>query len=65
MFDRGYLTVTPEWRVEVSRRIKEEFENGREYYKHHGQRLAVVPDQEELRPAADLLKWHNEVPFLR
>ena len=36
LFDRGYVTVTPEYRVEVSRRIKEEFENGREYYSSHG-----------------------------
>ncbi len=25
LFDRGYITVTPEYRVEVSRRIKDEF----------------------------------------
>jgi putative restriction endonuclease len=30
LFDRGYVTVTPEHRVEVSRRIREEFENGRD-----------------------------------
>ena len=35
-FDRGYVTVTPELRFEVSRRIKEEFENGRDYYALHG-----------------------------
>lgn len=28
LFDRGYVTITPELRFEVSRRIKEEFENG-------------------------------------
>jgi len=36
LFDRGYLTVTPEYRIEVSQRIKEEFENGKEYYALHG-----------------------------
>ncbi len=36
LFDRGYVTVTPELRFEVSRRIKEEFENGRDYYALHG-----------------------------
>src|SRR5256885_13120141 len=34
-------------RVEVSPRIKEKFENGRDYYKHHGQRLAVLPARSE------------------
>ena len=36
LFDRGYLTVTPEYKVEVSKRIKEEFNNGIEYYAMHG-----------------------------
>jgi putative restriction endonuclease len=36
LFDRGYVTVTPQLRFEVSRRIKEEFENGRDYYALHG-----------------------------
>lgn len=33
-FDRGYLTITPEYKVkvEVSKRIKEEFNNAVEYY---------------------------------
>jgi putative restriction endonuclease len=36
LFDRGYVTVTPKMRFEVSRRIKEEFENGHDYYALHG-----------------------------
>src|SRR6185436_5545764 len=43
LFDLGYLTVTHDYRVEVSRRIREEFENGRHYYALHGQSLAVLP----------------------
>jgi putative restriction endonuclease len=31
LFDRGYLTVTPEARLEASNRIRKEFENGRDY----------------------------------
>jgi putative restriction endonuclease len=42
LFDLGYLTVTPDLHVEVSKRIKEEYENGREYYAHHGQRLRIL-----------------------
>ena len=34
LFDAGYLTVTPKHKIEVSGRIKEEFENGREYYRY-------------------------------
>jgi putative restriction endonuclease len=64
LFDRGYLTVTPEYSVEVSQRIKEEFNNGKEYYAMHGTRLAV-PDASAFRPDRELLKWHNESIFAR
>lgn len=30
LFDSGYLTITPNYHIEVSRRIRDEFENGRE-----------------------------------
>jgi len=63
LFDRGYITVTPEYRIEVSRRIKDEFENGGEYYSAHGKQIAL-PDAPDLRPAADFLSWHNERVFL-
>src|SRR5258708_34029529 len=32
LFDSGYVTVTPDLKYHVSRRIKEEFQNGRHYY---------------------------------
>ena len=64
LFDQGYLTVDEDRRVEVSKRIKEEFENGREYYKLDGHRLLVVPDREEDQPAPDFLRWHRETTFL-
>jgi putative restriction endonuclease len=63
LFDRGYITVTPAYRVEVSHRIKEEFENGHEYYSAHG-KMIVLPDAPDLRPAGDFLTWHNERIFL-
>jgi len=40
LFDEGYLTVDPTDRcVVVSKRIREEFENGRDYYKLEGQAI--------------------------
>ncbi|MCK6547993.1 HNH endonuclease [Myxococcota bacterium] len=59
LFDRGYVTVTPEHRVEVSRRIREEFENGRHYYALHGSEIRV-PDAVWQRPGSERLRWHNE-----
>ena len=63
LFDRGYITVTPEYRVEVSRRIKEEFENGHEYYSAHGKQF-VLPHNTALHPTADFLGWHNQNVFV-
>lgn len=59
LFDRGYLTVTPEFRAEISGRIKEEFDNGKEYYALHGESVQI-PDQPGFKPSIDQLKWHNE-----
>jgi len=64
LFDDGYVTVTDDLRVEVSRRIKEEYENGREYYRYHGQPIVVKPRAPEERPSIDFLRWHNERVFL-
>jgi putative restriction endonuclease len=62
LFDSGYITVTPEYRIEVSKRIKEEFENGRDYYRHHGN-LIRLPDGEANCPNMEYLSWHNENVF--
>lgn len=64
LFDKGYVTVTPEYRVEVSRRLKEEFDNGRDYYAHHGERLLVLPPDDREQPSRDFLRWHNERVYL-
>jgi len=64
LFDRGYLTISEELRVEVSKRIKEEYENGRDYYKYHGERVAVLPRSEHERPSSEFLRWHNDKVFL-
>jgi putative restriction endonuclease len=59
LFDRGYLTITPEHTIEVSKRIKEEFDNGKEYYALHGS-TAWLPKDTRLRPGNEYLSWHNE-----
>ncbi|MFH1958306.1 MAG: HNH endonuclease [bacterium] len=58
LFDKGYLTITPSMNVEVSRRIKEEFENGRDYYQYHGDKIRL-PVEPAGRPLPMLLEWHN------
>lgn len=64
LFDRGYVTVNRNYRLEVSPRIAKEFENGRQYYAMHGSALAVLPDRPADRPGEDFIEWHNEKVFL-
>ena len=63
LFDQGYVTVKPEHRFEVSRRLKEDFENGRSYYPLHG-KMIHVPALPEERPDPAALAWHNSKWFL-
>jgi putative restriction endonuclease len=64
LFDRGYVTVTPEHRFEVSRRLREEFENGKTYYALEGH-VIQLPNRAGDRPDPALLRWHNEQVFER
>lgn len=62
LLDRGYVTVTPQLRLEVSRRIREEFANGRDYYALHG-RPVRLPEREGFAPAREFLDWHASNVF--
>jgi putative restriction endonuclease len=58
LFDQGYVTINPSMRFEVSRRIKEEFENGRDYYRLDGSSIHIPADP-AYRPSREYLEWHN------
>ncbi|MBX9893556.1 MAG: HNH endonuclease [Nitrosomonas sp.] len=60
LFDLGLVTVTPQFLIEVSSRIKEEWFNGKAYYRLHGQKLATIPERQIERPSEEYLRWHNE-----
>lgn len=63
LFDRGYVTVTPDLVVRVSTRLRSDFSNGRRYYAHDGQPLAHAPEPAS-RPSEAALEWHNARVFL-
>ncbi|MGH7687410.1 MAG: HNH endonuclease [Candidatus Dormibacteria bacterium] len=63
LFDRGYLAVDPQHRVQVSRRLREEFDNGREYYALEGRRLLLPAERVDL-PDSGLLAWHRHEVFV-
>nr|WP_207648990.1 HNH endonuclease [Caldicoprobacter faecalis] len=64
LFDRGYITIDENLYIVVSKRIKEDYGNGRDYYAFHGKKLSVIPNNANERPDPQFLRWHNENVFL-
>jgi putative restriction endonuclease len=62
LFDDGYVTVTPDRRFLVSKAIRAEFENGRDYYALGGT-VIREPLSPEARPANEYLAWHAAERF--
>ena len=63
LFDLGYMTVDPkEKTIVVSQRIREEYENGRDYYALHGRPLAQ-PQNLLAIPSLENLTYHAERVF--
>jgi putative restriction endonuclease len=63
LFDEGYITVDcGDRRIVVSGRIREEFENGRDYYQLHGRAIRVPADPAWL-PSAENLEFHSRNVF--
>ncbi|OFW21711.1 MAG: hypothetical protein A3G21_15070 [Acidobacteria bacterium RIFCSPLOWO2_12_FULL_66_21] len=59
LFDKGYVTVTDEFRLEVSDRLRVDYSNGRSYYPLRGHRI-TPPADGRCAPAPAFLRWHNE-----
>jgi putative restriction endonuclease len=62
LFDRGYVTVTPDYTFRVGERLRDEFRNGRSYYGLDGT-LIYRPEAERSRPSRELLEWHGREVF--
>ena len=63
LFDIGLITITPDLTIEVSSRIRQEWFNGKAYYRLNGRSLESVPSAPQHRPSAAFLQWHNENRF--
>lgn len=59
LFDRGYVTVTPDLEFRASERLRDEFDNGAEYYAFQGRPIVLPADPSE-HPDRDALAWHGE-----
>jgi putative restriction endonuclease len=60
LFDGGYLTINPaDRKVVVSDRIRQEFENGNEYYRLAGQTIRE-PSEFAFRPLTENIRYHYD-----
>lgn len=62
LFDRGYVTVTPDLRFRVSPRLMDEYRNGRQYYQLEDRRI-ITPTNPLDAPKREALEYHSEVVF--
>lgn len=62
LFDRGYATVTPDHHFRVSRRLRDEWQNGRVYYDLDGSEVRL-PAARECWPNRKALEWHTDTVF--
>ena len=62
LFDRGYLTITPDHLLRVSPHLRTDFNNGEYYYAMEGSEM-WTPGRESDRPNVELLSWHSDVVF--
>lgn len=62
LYDRGYVTVTPDYVFRVGDKLRDEFRNGRSYYGLNGSKIAI-PTHELWRPSRELLDWHRQEVF--
>jgi putative restriction endonuclease len=63
LFDDGYVAVDEKYRFVVSSRLREDFENGREYYRFEGKQI-LLPGQENLAPSKEAIRWHLDNVFI-
>ncbi len=62
LFDKGYLGIDPKYRLLVSRRLREEFGNGEQFYARAGHAINL-PAQRQDRPNVEFLEWHLDEVF--
>jgi putative restriction endonuclease len=64
LLDAGYLTITPEHKVRVSRRMAADFNHEGSYLGLDGVSI-YLPESPRLRPDPEVLEWHYRSVFLQ
>ena len=63
LFDLGYATVDEHYRFVVSGHLRDEWNNGKDYYRRHGSPI-VLPSSPTDRPSQEYLEWHRTNVFI-
>jgi len=63
LLDEGYVTITPEYRLRVSPRLRDEWQNGHRYYPFDQTPLRVRPESRAEWPSPRVLEWHGAKVF--
>ena len=64
LFDRGYVTVSPDYKFAVSPRLDSDWQNGKVYYGLAGKTIQL-PRDKSCWPSQQTLEWHSEEVFLK
>lgn len=62
LYDRGYVTVDPDYKFCVSARLKDEFNNGKTYYELKNRKIWLPGDSENW-PRRENLEYHQQMVF--
>jgi putative restriction endonuclease len=62
LFDKGYVTVTPDYKFRASRKLKDDFDNGEEYFRLNGNSI-WLPKAADAKPNHEFLEWHSDTIF--
>ena len=60
LFDDGYVTVNKDYVIEVSKKLNQDYGNGKDYYQYHGSQLRNLPTRVSELPSKEYIEWHNE-----
>lgn len=63
LFDRGYVTVTPDYTFQVGDRLRHDFKNGKSYYGLAGRKI-TLPKNPTAWPDRERLEWHGQRVFV-
>jgi putative restriction endonuclease len=63
LFDCGHITITPDYKVRLSKHFVKDYEIGKEYESLNERSLLFIPNRDIDRPAKVFLDWHNHNVF--